>query len=181
MKTIALLALSLIMQTIAVNAASVLDIPLKDIDGKDTSLNAYKGKVVLIVNVASKCGLTPQYKALEALHEKYKAKGFTVVGFPCNQFLAQELGSESEITRFCRENFGVTFPMFSRLKVNGGKAHPLFRHLKAEKRGFLGTAAIKWNFTKFLVGRDGTVTGRFEPAVKPDSPEVISAIEKALK
>src|SRR5712672_128831 len=133
MKTIALLALSLIMQTIAAQAGSVLEIPVKDIDGKDTSLNAYKGKVLLIVNVASKCGLTPQYKALEALQEKYKAKGFTIVAFPCNQFGGQEPGTNEEIKQFCSTKYNVKFPMFDKIEVNGEKRHPLYVALAGEQ------------------------------------------------
>jgi glutathione peroxidase len=178
MKTIALLALSIIMQTIAVRAASVLEIPVKDIDGKDTSLNAYKGKVMLVVNVASKCGLTPQYKALEAVHEKYKAKGFTVLGFPCNQFKSQEPGSNEEIKVFCTTKYNVTFPLFDKLDVNGEKRHPLYVALAGKDSPFPGD--IKWNFGKFLIGRDGKIIKRFEPTTVPDAPEVTAAIEAAL-
>jgi glutathione peroxidase len=178
MKTIALLALSIIMQTIAVHAASVLEIPVKDIDGKDTSLNAYKGKVMLVVNVASKCGLTPQYKALEAVHEKYKAKGFTVVAFPCNQFAGQEPGSNEEIKLFCTTKYNVTFPLFDKLDVNGEKRHPLYVALAGKDSPFPGD--IKWNFGKFLIGRDGKIIKRFEPKTTPDAPEVTAAIEAAL-
>ena len=141
------------------------------LNGERVSLDKWRGRVLLIVNTASHCGLTPQYAGLQKLHEKLERDGLTVLGFPCNQFMSQELGSESEITRFCRENFGVTFPMFSRVNVNGGKAHPLFRHLKAKKRGLLGTPWIKWNFTKFLVDREGTVAARFAPKVAPEQIE----------
>ena len=150
---------------------SVYDYSAIRLDGREESLSAYQGQVLLIVNTASQCGFTPQYAGLEALYEKLHDDGLTVLGFPCNQFMSQELGSESEITRFCRENFGVTFPMFSRVNVNGGKAHPLFRHLKAKKRGLLGTPWIKWNFTKFLVDREGTVAARFAPKVAPEQIE----------
>src|ERR1700710_2856718 len=141
------------------------------LNGEHVSLDKWHGRVLLIVNTASHCGLTPQYAGLQKLHEKLEGEGLTVLGFPCNQFMAQELGSESEITRFCRENFGVTFPMFARLKVNGPKAHKLFRHLKRQKRGFLGTQIIKWNFTKFLVDRNGEPVARFAPKVRPEELE----------
>lgn len=148
------------------------------LNGEHVTLDKWRGRVLLIVNTASHCGLTPQYAGLQRLHEQMERDGLTVLGFPCNQFLAQEMGSESEITRFCRENFGVTFPMFSRIKVNGGKAHPLFRHLKKKKRGFLGTPMIKWNFTKFLVDRNGQVAARFAPKTVPENLE--GAIRKLL-
>ena len=148
---------------------SVYDYSAPLLNGEPASLSHWRGRVLLIVNTASHCGFTPQYAGLQRLHERLEREGLTVLGFPCNQFLNQELGSESEITRFCRENFGVTFPMFSRLKVNGRRAHPLFRHLKTEKRGFLGTAAIKWNFTKFLVDRSGKVIARHAPTARPES------------
>ena len=141
------------------------------LSGEHVSLDRWRGRVLLIVNTASSCGLTPQYAGLQKLHERLERDGLTVLGFPCNQFMSQELGSESEITRFCRENFGVTFPMFSRVKVNGRKAHPLFRHLKKNKRGVLGTPWIKWNFTKFLVDRNGVVVARFAPKVVPEALE----------
>ena len=150
---------------------SVYEFSAALLNGERVSLDKWRGRVLLIVNTASHCGLTPQYAGLQKLHEKLERDGLTVLGFPCNQFMSQELGSESEITRFCRENFGVTFPMFSRVNVNGGKAHPLFRHLKAKKRGLLGTPWIKWNFTKFLVDREGTVAARFAPKVAPEQIE----------
>jgi len=148
------------------------------LSGETVSLSKWQGRVLLVVNTASACGFTPQYAGLQRLYESLEPRGLTVLGFPCNQFLNQELGSESEITRFCRENFGVTFPMFSRLKVNGRKAHPLFRHLKREKRGFLGTTFITWNFTKFLVDRDGKPVARFAPRVRPE--ELEAPIRKLL-
>ena len=141
------------------------------LNGERVSLDKWRGRVLLIVNTASHCGLTPQYAGLQKLHEKLEGEGLTVLGFPCNQFMSQELGSESEITRFCRENFGVTFPMFSRVKVNGGKAHPLFNHLKKKKRGLLGTPWIKWNFTKFLIDREGHPVARYAPKVLPEALE----------
>jgi glutathione peroxidase len=150
---------------------SVYDHSAPLLNGEHVSLSNWRGRVLLIVNTASHCGLTPQYAGLQKLHEKLEGAGLTVLGFPCNQFMSQELGSESEITRFCRENFGVTFPMFSRLNVNGRRTHPLFHHLKRQKRGFLGTRAIKWNFTKFLVDRNGKVVARFAPKTKPEDLE----------
>lgn len=160
------------------HASSLYDIPLKDIHGKDTSLKTYAGKVLLVVNVASKCGLTPQYQALEALHQKYKDKGFLVLGFPCNQFLWQEPGTNEEILRFCTTKYHVTFPMFNKLDVKGSGQHPLYKTLTGSGSKFPGD--VKWNFGKFLVGRDGTVLQRFEPRTTPDSPEVLQAIEAAL-
>lgn len=166
------------MEAASLSAASLYGIPLKDIDGKDTSLKPYKGKVLLIVNVASKCGLTPQYSALESLYQKYKDKGFDVLGFPCNQFGFQEPGSNSEIKEFCSLKYHVTFPMFDKLEVNGANRHPLFTELAGKDSPFPGD--IKWNFNKFLVSRDGKILSRFEPKTAPDSPEVIQAIEAAL-
>jgi glutathione peroxidase len=159
--------------------AAIYDLPVQTIDGKTTTLAPYRGKVMLIVNVASQCGFTPQYDGLEALYKKYRARGFVVLGFPCNQFGAQEPGNEKEIMNFCRVNFGVTFPMFSKIEVNGENAHPLYRHLKSEQPGLLGTEAIKWNFTKFLVDRNGRVVDRFAPSTKP--AELEAAIEKRLE
>jgi glutathione peroxidase len=144
------------------------------IDGTRESLSAYAGKTVLIVNVASACGYTPQYAGLEALYKKYKDRGLVVLGFPCNQFGAQESGTDAEISAFCGTSFGVTFPMFSKVDVNGDDAHPLFKWLKSEKKGIFGTESIKWNFTKFLVGPDGHVIKRYGSG---DTPQ---AIEKDL-
>jgi glutathione peroxidase len=178
MKTLALLiALSLCL-TVAVQAGSVHDIKVKDIDGKDTTMNAYKGKVTLVVNVASRCGYTKQYTALEAMHLKYKDKGFAVLGFPCNQFGGQEPGSNAEIKEFCTTKFSVTFPLFDKIEVNGANRHPLYGVLAGTDSPFPGD--IKWNFTKFLVGKDGKVLKRFESKATPDSPEVTQAIEAAL-
>lgn len=137
------------------------------INGKCQSLAEYKGKVLLIVNTASKCGFTPQFEELQRIYEKYHEKGFEVLGFPCNQFKNQDPGSEKEIQEFCSLNFGVTFPMFKKIDVNGKDTHPLFQYLKHETPGFLGTKAIKWNFTKFLVNREGQVVSRHSPTVKP--------------
>ena len=146
------------------------DIDLVAIDGKPRKMDVYRGKTLLIVNVASQCGFTPQYEGLQALYDKFKDRGFVVLGFPCNQFGHQEPNVEAEIEQFCTRNYGVTFPMFAKIDVNGGNAHPLYRYLKAEKPGILGTEAIKWNFTKFLVGSDGTVLKRYAPS---DNPETI--------
>ena len=137
--------------------------------GGEELLTRYAGKVLLIVNTASKCGFTPQFAGLEALYTRYKNRGFEVLGFPCNQFGAQEPGSADEIGSFCQKNYGVTFPMYARIDVNGDNAHPLFQHLKKEARGLLGSEGIKWNFTKFLVDRDGSVVRRFAPAATPES------------
>jgi glutathione peroxidase len=169
----------LCVQIISVRAAdSIYDIPLKDIDGKNTSLKPYKGNVLLIVNVASKCGFTPQYTALEAIYQKYKGQGLAVLGFPCNQFGGQEPGTDEEIKQFCTSKYSVTFPLFDKLEVNGANRHPLYKTLAGEGSPTAGD--IKWNFTKFLVGRDGKIVKRFDSKVKPDSPEMIQAIEAAL-
>ncbi|HXG48164.1 MAG TPA: glutathione peroxidase [Methylomirabilota bacterium] len=159
-------------------ADSLLDIPLKDINKKDTTLKAYQGKVLLIVNVASQCGLTPQYRALEAIHRKYKDQGFTVLGFPCNDFGGQEPGSNEEIKQFCSSKYDVSFPLFDKLHVKGSEQHPLYAALTGKGAKFPGD--VKWNFGKFLVGRDGTVLQRFEPKTAPDAREVTDAIEAAL-
>ena len=157
---------------------TVYDFSATTLDGKPRKLSDYKGKVLLVVNTASKCGFTPQYKGLEELYEKYRDRGFAVLGFPNNQFGEQEPGPDSEIAEFCERNYGVTFPMFSKVDVNGDAAHPLFKYLTTEKKGLLGSAAIKWNFTKFLVGKDGKVIERYAPTTKPE--ELAGAIERAL-
>ena len=158
--------------------ASIYDIRVKTIDGKQQPMSKYKGKVMLIVNTASQCGFTPQYKGLEELHQSYAKRGLAVLGFPCNQFGEQEPGTEDEIASFCEVNYGVTFPLFRKVEVNGEHADPLFAYLKKEKPGLLGSEAIKWNFTKFLVGRDGEVVARYAPN---DTPESMRAdIEKLL-
>ncbi|HET9372261.1 MAG TPA: glutathione peroxidase [Vicinamibacterales bacterium] len=144
------------------------------IDGRVESLGRYRGRTLLIVNVASRCGYTPQYAGLERLYRAHRDEGLVVLGFPCNQFGAQEPGGEDEIRVFCAERYDVTFPMFAKVLVNGDGAHPLFQYLKAQKKGLLGSASIKWNFTKFLVGLDGEVLDRFGPADTPDK------IERAL-
>lgn len=148
---------------------SLYDIPVKSIDGNEQTLALYKGTALLIVNVASKCGFTPQYTGLEALHRKYHQRGFAVLGFPCDQFGHQEPGDEAEIKNFCSLNYDVSFPMFAKIDVNGGHAHPLYQHLKKAKPGVLGTEAIKWNFTKFLIDANGTVLKRYAPTDKPES------------
>jgi glutathione peroxidase len=150
---------------------SLYDITVDDIHGKPVKLSRYKGKVLLIVNTASECGFTPQYKGLERLYGKLHDKGLEVLGFPCNQFGAQEPGSEKEIEQFCELNYGVTFPMFAKVDVNGANASPLYRHLKSAKKGLLGSEAIKWNFTKFLVDRDGNVVERYAPNTEPKDIE----------
>jgi glutathione peroxidase len=146
-------------------------------DGTDVDLSTYAGQVVLVVNTASQCGFTPQYQGLQELHQQYAARGFTVLGFPCDQFGHQEPGDDAEIAGFCERNFGVTFPLFAKVEVNGDGAHPLYRWLRSEKGGLLGSR-VKWNFTKFLVGRDGRVIERYSPATKPE--KIASDVEKAL-
>jgi glutathione peroxidase len=178
MKALLLCAALALMNTMSVAATSTYEIPFKDIDGKDTSLNDYKGKVLLVVNVASKCGLTPQYAGLEAMYQKYKGQGLVVLGFPCNQFGMQEPGSNEEIKEFCSTKYNVTFPMHDKVDVNGPSRHPLFTALAGESSPYPGD--IKWNFNKFLIGKNGQIINRFEPSVKPDSPELVAAVEKAL-
>lgn len=160
--------------------ASMWNVPLKDLHGKDTKLADYKGKALLLVNVASQCGLTPQYTQLEALQKEYGPKGFTVIGFPCNQFGEQEPGSAEEIETFCSTKYGVTFPMMDKIEVNGAGRHELYKALTplADSRGYTGD--IRWNFEKFVVSADGTQITRFHPKTKPDDPTVIAAIESAL-
>ena len=150
--------------------SSVYDFSAKDIDGREQNLGAYKGKAMLVVNVASKCGFTPQYKGLEKLYEKLGDKGLVVLGFPCDQFGHQEPGDENEIKNFCSLNYDVKFPLFAKIDVNGSNAHPLYKYLKKEAKGLLGTEAIKWNFTKFLVDKNGKVVARYAPT---DTPEKI--------
>ena len=159
---------------------SIAKIPLTRIDGAPDTLGAHAGKVLLIVNVASKCGLTPQYAGLEKLHETYAARGLAVLGFPCNQFGGQEPGSEAQIADFCTTNYGVKFPMFSKLEVNGETRAPLYAWLTQEQTQPDGPGDVLWNFAKFLVGKDGKVVARFNPRVAPDAPELVAAIEKAL-
>ena len=159
---------------------SPLEFKVKDIDGKEVNLANYKGKVVLVVNVASKCGLTPQYEGLEALYEKYKDKGLVVLGFPANEFGSQEPGSDSDIKQFCSSKYNVTFPMFSKIVVKGQGIHPLYQHLTSKDTNPKYAGEIAWNFNKFLVDRHGHVVGRFEPKTAPDNAELVKAIETAL-
>lgn len=159
--------------------ANIYDIPLKTIDGQPASLKDYKGKVLLLVNVASKCGLTPQYEGLEALHRKYQKDGLVVLGFPCNDFAGQEPGTNEEIKEFCSTKYQVSFPLFDKLHVKGPEQHPLYQHLTGKDSPFPGD--VKWNFGKFLVNRQGNLVKRFEPAVKPDAPELVKAVEEELK
>jgi len=149
--------------------ASIYDFSAKTIDGADQPLAAYRGKTMLIVNVASKCGFTPQYAGLEALYEQYSDKGLVVLGFPCDQFGHQEPGNEAEIKNFCSLTYDVKFPMFAKIDVNGANTHPLYQYLKHEAKGLLGSEAIKWNFTKFLVDKEGHVTKRYAPTDTPAS------------
>jgi glutathione peroxidase len=157
---------------------SVYDVPLKDIDGKETSLKDYQGKVMLIVNVASKCGNTPQYKQLEALNQEFAKDGLAVLGFPCNDFGKQEPGTNDEIKEFCSTKYKVTFPMFDKVVCKGPEKSPLYQVLSGPDAPFPGD--VKWNFGKFLVGKDGKILKRFEPKTKPDAPEVVAAIKDAL-
>ena len=157
---------------------SIYDFKVEDIKHTEQALAAYQGKVLLIVNVASQCGFTPQYTGLEALYERYKDRGLVILGFPCNQFGSQEPGNAEEILNFCTVNYGVNFPLFAKVDVNGDQAHPLYRYLTETKPGLLGTKGIKWNFTKFLVDREGKVVERYAPNAKPE--ELAGDIEKLL-
>jgi glutathione peroxidase len=160
--------------------ASALGFTMKSISGQDVNLADYKGKVLLVVNVASECGLTPQYEQLEAIYAKYQDKGLTVLGFPCNQFGQQEPGSDREIAKFCTDNYQVKFPLFSKIEVNGNGAAPLYKYLTALDTKPKGKGKISWNFEKFVVGKNGEVVARFEPTTKPDAPDVIKVIEAEL-
>ncbi len=157
-----------------------LSFTMKALDGKDVNLGKYQGKVVLIVNVASKCGLTPQYEQLQALHDKYSEKGLAILGFPCNQFLWQEPGTAEQIQDFCRVNYGVTFDMFAKVNVKGDEACDLYKTLTALDTEPVGPGKISWNFEKFVIGRDGEVVARFSPRTKPDDPAVLKVIEAEL-
>ncbi len=148
---------------------NIYDIDVTRIDGEVEKMEAYRGKLLLVVNVASRCGFTPQYEGLQALHERYRDKGFAVLGFPCNQFGHQEPAAEGEIQSFCSLTYNVTFPLFAKIAVNGDDTHPLYRLLKSSQKGFLGTEAVKWNFTKFLVAPDGAVLKRYAPTDTPES------------
>lgn len=158
---------------------TIYQFDIKDIQGTNISMDTFKNKVLLIVNTASKCGFTPQYKALEQLYQQYKDQGLVVMGFPCNQFGKQEQGTETEISQFCELNFGVTFPLFSKIDVNGDDAAPLYQYLKQSAKGLLGSQSIKWNFTKFLVDTQGNVIERYAPTTKPE--DLAEVIEKILK
>jgi glutathione peroxidase len=178
MKILAVALAVSLLQMVTAHAESIYDIKVKDIDGHETTLAPYKGKVMLIVNVASKCGYTPQYQALEADYKAYRDQGFVVAGFPCNQFASQEPGSDEVIKQFCTSKYDVTFPLFDKIEVNGDNRHPLYVHLAGTDSPFPGN--IRWNFTKFLIGRDGRIIKRFDSKVKPDAPEVTAAITAAL-
>jgi glutathione peroxidase len=178
MKTLVLLFAFSFMTNFAAHTASIYGIPVKDIDGNSTTLNAYEGKVLLIVNVASKCGFTPQYTALEATYKKYSGQGLVILGFPCNQFGGQEPGNDEEIKQFCTGKYSVTFPLFDKIEVNGANRHPLYDLLAGQNSPFPGD--IKWNFTKFLIGKDGRIIKRFDSKTTPNSPAVTAAIEAAL-
>jgi glutathione peroxidase len=164
----------------AKKTAKPLGFTMKSLDGKDVDLKKYEGKVVLIVNVASKCGLTPQYKELEALHEKFGKDGLAILGFPCNQFLSQEPGTAEEIKQFCQVNYGVRFDMFAKVEVNGDGACDLYKNLTALGTKPVGAGKISWNFEKFILGRNGEVVARFAPRTKPDDPAVLKVIETEL-
>jgi glutathione peroxidase len=157
---------------------NIYDFKADSLDGAPVDLAQYRGKVLLIANTASECGFTPQYKGLEAVYQQFKDQGVEVLGFPCNQFGGQEPGSAEQIGAFCEKNYGVTFPLFAKVDVNGSDAHPLFKHLKSEAPGLMGTEAIKWNFTKFLVKKDGTVFKRYAPQTEPQ--ELMGDIKKLL-
>jgi glutathione peroxidase len=174
------LTLGLAASALAAPPKSVYDFTLKSIDGQPTPLSEYKGKVLLLVNVASRCGFTPQYTALESIYEKYKDRGLVIVGIPANNFMGQEPGSNEEIKTFCTKKYNVSFPMMSKLSVKGGDKTPLYQFLTDKSDDPKYGGEIQWNFTKFLFDRNGNPVARFEPAVKPDSPEVTAAIESAL-
>jgi glutathione peroxidase len=173
-------ALILMVTASAYAASSIYDFTLPLLNGKDAPLASYKGKVVLVVNVASRCGFTPQYSALESIYEKYKDQGFVIIGFPANNFAGQEPGTNEEIAKFCTGKYNVTFPVYGKISVKGDDQAPLYSYLTKDANASVA-GDIKWNFTKFLVDRNGNVVQRFEPATTPDSPEVIAAIEAQLK
>jgi glutathione peroxidase len=181
MRKLSLIAiLCAVAATMAAQASNIYDFTMKSIDGQPVSLSSYHGKVVLLVNVASKCGFTPQYTALEALYEKYKDKGLVIVGVPANNFMSQEPGTDAEIKTFCTNKYNVSFPMMSKVSVLGEDKTPLYVYLTDAKTDPKFAGDIKWNFTKFLFDRNGKPVARFEPSTKPDSPEVTAAIEGAL-
>ena len=160
--------------------SDLYDIPIHTLQGAASSLAPYKGKALLLVNVASRCGLTPQYTGLQKLQDTYGDKGFSVLGFPCNQFLEQEPGTADEIAEFCSVNYGVTFPLFEKIEVNGPGRHPIYDELTAVRRRRGAAGDIQWNFEKFLVSPEGTIVGRFRPGVEPEDPALVSAVEGAL-
>ncbi len=162
------------------SGASIFDFTLNSIDGQPAPLSSHKGKVLLVVNVASKCGFTPQYEGLEALYRKYKDRGLVVLGFPANNFMSQEPGTNEEIKTFCKTKYDVTFPMFAKISVKGDDQAPLYKYLTDKEANPATGGEIRWNFTKFLVGRDGKILSRFESRVKPDAPDLVAAIEAAL-
>jgi glutathione peroxidase len=173
-------AMSLASTRAAEKTAPALDFKMKSLDGKEVALDKYQGKVVMIVNVASKCGFTPQYAGLESLYEKHKKDGLVILGFPCNQFGHQEPGSAEEIQQFCTVNYGVTFPLFAKIEVNGTGACDLYKHLTALDAKPKGAGKIAWNFEKFILGRNGEVVARFDSKTKPDAPELVKVIEAEL-
>lgn len=178
--SLAVCSLTTMSVSMADDKAPALEFKMDSLEGKPVELKKYAGKVALVVNVASKCGLTGQYKDLQAVYDKYKDKGLVVLGFPCNQFGTQEPGSSKEISEFCTKNYGVSFDMFSKIEVNGDKACDLYKYLTSQETKPKGAGKVTWNFEKFLIGRDGKVLARFEPRTEPDAPEIIEAIEKAL-
>jgi glutathione peroxidase len=181
LKSLLALAAGIVLGTGALSAASVYDYQLNSIEFARVPLSDFKGKVVMIVNVASRCGYTPQYAALESLYRQHKAQGFVILGIPANNFGQQEPGTNSEIKQFCRRKYDVTFPMMSKVSVAGNDMIPLYQYLTDKSQNPKTGGEIKWNFTKFLIGRDGTIVARFEPAVSPDDPALVGAVETALK
>lgn len=177
--SVAAMGFAIVASTQAADVKSPLDFKMKSIDGKEVDLNTYKGKVVLFVNVASQCGLTPQYEGLEALYDKYGKDGFVILGFPANEFGKQEPGTDAEIKEFCTSNYGVKFPMFSKIVVKGEGIHPLYQYLTKEANPKM-TGDIAWNFEKFLVDRQGNVVARFLPRTSPDAPDLVKAVEAEL-
>jgi glutathione peroxidase len=159
---------------------NIFELPINTLDGQPSTLSNYKGKVLLLVNVASKCGLTPQYEGLERLHEKYSEKGLSVLGFPCNQFLGQEPGTAQEIQEFCSTTYGITFPLFEKIEVNGASRHPIYSQLVQVEDDEGEAGDIKWNFEKFLVNRSGEIVARIRPQVEPEDPRVVEQLEKLL-
>lgn len=174
------LAMTIGTASAAEKAPPALNFTMKSLDGKEVELKQYLGKVVMVVNVASKCGLTPQYKQLQSLHEKYEKDGLVILGFPCNQFRSQEPGTAEEIQKFCTVNYGVSFPLFAKIEVNGDGACPLYKYLTSLDTKPQGAGKISWNFEKFLLGRNGAVVARFGPRTTPDAAEVVKAIEAEL-